>query len=252
MPLVTTPLPAFSPLSHYACLAVAEQQEGRARSLVSCARPVALRLGVRFVCPETKKAGEEDEPAGQKVGWAGGCRRLDNARGEGHVRVGRHPPLGRPPTCSALLLLVWSTRRDGHSSLPGPPARPHAVSRSVRTVRATDRSRGDRDGGDEPTTTRRPWRKAECPRNPVAPHETWAAYVRERDRKQVTLVCCGACVSGGRRHMSWSPRGRAVMIGSWEDAGRKSTAGWWPDRPGLVVLARLPLQLRRLKLSWMR
>jgi len=39
------------------------------------------------------------------------------------------------------------------------------------------------------TTTRRPWRTAECPRDPVARHATWAAYVR--DRKQVALVCCG-------------------------------------------------------------
>jgi len=133
-----------------------------------------------------KKAGEEDEPAGQKVGWAGGCRRLDNLREEGHVRVGRRPPLGRPPTCSALLLVVWSTRRDGHSNLP---ARPHAVSRSVRAVRGTDCAVTVAAAAATTTTTRRPWRTAECPRDPVARHATWSAYVR--GRKQVALVCCG-------------------------------------------------------------
>jgi len=203
-------------------------------------------LFVRRLKRQEKKT---SRPAKRLAGPGGVGGWITRGERDTYVWDGTHHLVARPhvPRCCC-----WCGRRDA-TATRACPARPHDRRRSL-ALSASFARRIDRAVTvTEATTTRRPWRKAECPRNPVAPHETWAAYVRERDRKQVTLVCCGACVSGGRRHMSWSARGRAVMIGIWEDASRKATAGWWPARPGLVVLlARLPLQLRRLKLSWMR
>lgn len=185
-----------------------------------------------------KKAGEEDEPAGQKVGWAGGCRRLDNAREEGHVRVGRRPPLGRPPTCSALLLVVWSTRRDGHSNLPARPARPTARALSLCPRRSRDGLRGDRGGGDDDdyaSTMEDSGVSAgsRCPSRYLGCVRTWS---KAGSAGVLWGVCI--CVSVRRRHMSWSARGRVVMIGSWPGrmpAGKRRQGGGrlaaWPARP---------------------